>query len=681
MKNKFFLALLFIGCMVACSDDPKNELPPLPEEDGFTIEVLSTTETSVEFSVTPDNEQMTYITMIDTKERFDSFDSEEAYIHDDMLWLEEVAEQEGMNLEAYLATHLNVGVLTDYQEGLLPSTEYVIYAYGLTADAQITSSLYSTFFTTASLQFEELNFEISISDIGYKEATLTITPDNERSYYFWNVLSEEDYLNYGGNEEAFEEYVIDLRNYYLSMGRTTEEMVANLCSTGDQEVTVDDLKPGKKYYAFAIGINDDFLANSKPTTKEFETLKAEVVDLSFEVELTTIEYDHIKGTVTPSNNDYPYICSIQMAETLSWYEDDAEFMDAIVSDIFYMGDIESAIHRGPASLDTEGGLLPNTDYIVVCFGYNEVPNTALYTFPFTTKEANGNPEELTIDFIISNLTHNSVEVTTIPSEGVYYFTSYIESSTLEELVVEYGTTDEALVAFANDEIDFGADYFGCSRAEYLTDIGAILGRYTMPYNQLDPLTEYIAYGIAVDITTGELASTHPSMSDPFTTTEKIVSKAQVDFEFGKYYDGTALAELDPDNFSACKGYAVMPYKVLPNESAAAWYTGFFDGDFSDWGATDDDIYAELITYGYNYGSELVSLNREMGVAVLTYDAPFSFLGIAEDEEGVFGIGTMEIVTLTKDGVSPAEEFINPTAEAKPTKAGKHSARVRVPRRR
>uniref|UniRef100_UPI004056BAEB hypothetical protein n=1 Tax=Alistipes sp. TaxID=1872444 RepID=UPI004056BAEB len=679
MKNRLLIfVLLFLGCMVSCSDDPKNELPPLPQEDGFTIEILTTSETSVEFTITPDNEQMTYITMIDTKERFDTFDSEEAYIHDDMLWLEEAAEQQGMNLEAYLVTHLNKGALTDYQEGLLPSTQYVIYAYGLTADAQITSSLYSTSFTTASTQLVDLNFEIKISEIGYTEATITFTPDNERSYYFWNVISEEDYLYYGGDEEVYKEYVIELRNYYLSMGRTTEEMIANLGCAGQQEITVDDLKPGKKYIAFAIGINDEFLANSQPTVKEFETLAVEMVDLSFEVELTTIEYDHIKGTVTPSNDEHPYICSIQTAETLSWIEDEAAFMDAIISDISYTGGIESALRRGTTSLDTEGGLLPETEYIVVCFGYDEAPNTALYTFPFTTKKAEGNPEELTIEFIISDLSHNSVKVTTIPSEGVYYFSSYIESTALDALVEEYGTIEKALIAFANEEIDFGAEYFDCSRAEYLTDMGALLGRYTMLYNQLTPLTEYIAYGIAVDLTTGELASMHPSVSEPYTTTEKIVSDAEVHFEFGKYYDGTALAELDPTNFLACKGYAVMPYKVTPNESATAWYTGFYDGDYSAW-ATEDDIYDLLITYGYNYDPESVSLNREIGVAVLPYDYPFSFLGIAKNEEGIFGVGTMEVVTLTKDGVSPAEEFIMPTAEARPTKADKRLERVRLPR--
>ena len=109
----------------------------------------------------------------------------------------------------------------------------------------------------------------------------------------------------------------------------------------------------------------------------------------------------------------------------------------------------------------------------------------------------------------------------------------------------------------------------------------------------------------------------------------------------------------------------MPYSVVPNADAVNWYTGFFSGDYSEWGCTDDDIYAELITYGYEWDSDLVSLNRESGVAVLQYNEPFTFLGIAEDGIGNFGAGTLEVVTLRKSGVSPAEEFIA-NLESQPT---------------
>ena len=198
-------------------------------------------------------------------------------------------------------------------------------------------------------------------------------------------------------------------------------------------------------------------------------------------------------------------------------------------------------------------------------------------------------------------------------------------------------------------------------------MGAVLGRYTMMFNQLNPNTEYIAYAVAVDINSGDVVGSRVSVSETFTTLDKVVGSATVEFVFGNYYDGSALAELDPERFLNCKGYVVMPYAVVPNDDAMNWYTGFFSGDYAEWGCTDEDIYAELITYGYEWESELVSLNRESGVAVLPYDTAFTFLGIAEDFEGNFGAGTLEVVTLSRDGVSPAQEFIDALAQQSATK--------------
>ena len=215
-------------------------------------------------------------------------------------------------------------------------------------------------------------------------------------------------------------------------------------------------------------------------------------------------------------------------------------------------------------------------------------------------------------------------------------------------------------------------------------MGAVMGRYTMMFNQLNPNTEYIAYAVAVDINSGDIASDFASVSEPFTTLDKVVSSAAVDFEIGNYYDGTALAELDPERFLSCMGYAVVPYVVVPNDDAMNWYTGFFSGDYTEWGCTDEDIYAELITYGYEWDSELVSLNRESGVAVLQYNMPFTFLGIAEDYEGNFGAGTLEVVAFSQDGVSPAQEFLDSLAQqaqlSKAKASTRHNRRMPVMRK-
>ena len=677
MKKFFFncLLLLLATALVGCKDTP--EVPPTPidpvDKPDFVIEVGAVTDTSVEFTITPEDKEMTYIAMMTTKEYFDKFEDDDAYIMDDLLWLDDAAFNAGVELSEYLEGVLKTGVISDTQDKLDPATEYIVYAFGLSKTGIVTTSLYKQSFTTLATELTEINFEIEVSEIGYDTAKVSVVPDNDKAIYFVNVFSYEDYEYYGGDESAFAEHLTQLRNYYYGLGATADQMVANLGFVGAKSLSVEDLKAGTKYMAYAIGIDERFVANSLATVVEFETVAAQASDLTFEVELTNIEYDHIEGIVTPSNNDDTYICSVQYASALEWSESEEALVESIVNDITAWGNIEDSLRKGVMSLDGISGLQSETDYIIVCFGYDGAPTTAPHITHFTTTAATGNPEDLVVEFEVSDITHNSVKVTTIPSVGVYYFTFYTEAENFDLLVDEYGTTDACVAYLANSEIDYGAEWFECSRAEYLYDLGASLGKEKNFYNQLEPSTDYIAYAIAVDMETGELASDKGFVSDVFRTLDKVVSDAAVSIEFGNYYDGSALAELDPARFLNCKGYAVLPYTVKPNDSAVAWYTGFYDGDFTEWGCTDDDIYAELITYGWEWGSEYVSENRESGVAVLSYDTPYTFLGIAKDSTDSYGLGFIDVITPTPDGVSPAEEFIAANPAASPARAAKANA--------
>ena len=681
--TKLYLLLVWVMSMftVGCQPEPQPE--PQPDtKPCFEFEILATGKTAIEFRVTPLDVEKPYILMIIDKATFEEFESVEDYIADDIAMFDQIALGMGISLEDYLATILSTGVKQDSTDGLAPDTEYYLYAYHLNANGEVGSALEYEAFKTEALDKSDATFEVSVSDIGYNEATINVVPSSSTVTYFVNIMSQERLADFGEGAQAYVNHLVALRDYYLGMNATTEQMIANLCFAGEKSLTIDDLKPGAKHVAYAIGVDDDFLPNTEAFVVEFDTLSAEGSDLTFEVEITGVDYDHVEGTVTPSNNDETYICSIQPAESLMWYASDEEFMEVLINDLeWWYGGVETALRQGVVDLSQYGGLYPETEYVVVCFGYNETPTTELFTFPFTTTEATGNPADLVVEFDIDygRLSHNTVYVTAKPSVGAYYFMSYISTFELACYEDEYGSQDAALVAFANEEIDYGADFFWCSRAEYLADVGATLGQYTMMFNQLNPNTEYVVYAVAVDINSGDVVGNKVSVSEAFTTLDKVVGSAAVEFEFGNYYDGSALAELDPERFLNCKGYVVMPYSVVPSDDAKSWYTGFFSGDYAEWGCTDEDIYAELVTYGYEWDSDLVSLNRESGVAVLQYDASFTFLGIAEDYEGDFGAGTLEVVTLSRDGVSPAHEFIASLDKSvKPTKANAPARKGKLP---
>lgn len=662
------LSLLLLA-MVGCKpDDPEPIKPPVTDEPEFEMTIDQVTKSSAHFTVKPLDKQTPYLVMVIDKASFDEFPSIDDYIDDDMQYLFEMAENNDMTIEELLQEVLAVGDTMDEVVGLSPNTEYILYAYHMTYEGEVVSDFAQKSFKTNDYVLNSDTFEISVSEVTYTSALINVKPSSTTTPYFLNVVSEEDLTSYGGGQEAYITHLEMLRDYYLSFGRTPEEMIANLCFVGEKSLTMKNLSAGKKYYAYAMSVDDEFFICSAVTEQEFSTPRPSESSLTFEVDVEEYFYDHIAGTVTPSNDD-PYICTIQMAESLSWYETEEEYMASIVNELnLWHGGVDSALHTGVTDLSTYGGLYPETSYIVVCFGYNGAPNTALFTYEFSTSAANGDPNKVEFEFEASDITHNSMTVTYKPTEGVYYFASLVPKAQVDSYAKNEGSEAAALVTIANEEIDYGAYWFDCTRAEYLADLGASIGLVNIPFNQLSAKTEYVAYAVAVDMETGELASDKVSVSEVFCTIDKVVSDATIDFIFGNYYDGTALAELDPAQFNKCRGQVVVPYTVSVSDSAVAWYTSFSQGDYTEWGCTDDDIYAELITYGVDYGSDRVSINAESGVAVLPYDEPFSFLGIAEDMDGNFGVGTLEVVSFSREGVSPAEEFISSLAASTPAQA-------------
>lgn len=669
---RWILASLLVSALASCSDNEEQPpvTPPTSDFENFDLAIDATTKNSVEFTITPHDSEMTYIAMIVEKSYYDSFESDEHYINDDLEWFEEIASTTAVNLDVYLRSILKQGTVNASEKGLTPDTEYYLYAYGLTDQCDVLTAPDKIAFKTAGFDLKDEGFAVEVSDITYNSVKVKVTPENKAAYYFVNVFSEERYQEFGGDENAFFEQLLFVRDYYLNRGASIEQILANLTSVGNHELLFDDLDAGTKYYAYALGVDSDFYANTAPEVVTFSTPEATQADLTFDIQISEVGWESLSGTVTPSNNEDSYICSVQLAESMDWYESEAEFINTLLMDLeYWYGGVEGSLKVGPSTLDGYTGLYPATDYVVVCFGWDEVATTSLTIEPFTTAEATQDPATFSASFEVSDIKYSSANVKICPTNGTWYFFDWCEQADFEQLVKEQGSEQSAVAACCEEEILYGAEWFDGDRLGYLNEMGAIQGTRNYPVQGLKDQTSYVLMVMCVDLTTGELLPSGYAVSEPFTTPELIVSDAAVSFEFGGIYDGSELAQLDPANYLKCTGYAVMPYTVIPTASAAEWYTNFYAYDMSEWGPTDEDIYNELITYGYEWDPESVSLNRTEGLAVMNWDTVFTFLGIAADSAGNFGHGTLELVNVTKENIRPAEELLgSSTPLASPAKA-------------
>ena len=654
MKRIFALICLLMGMFVFWSCEEQKPVEPekpdnKEEQSDFKLEVTDITSTSCHFSVVPASEQMSYVAMIVEKSEFDSFEDDYKYQDDDLAWFEQRAMEDDKPLAQWLEEFLHVGAIEDEELGLMPGVKYYLYAYGLDYEGYFTTGVTKYEFETPEIQQNDLSFKIEVTDIGLTKATVNVTADKENAVFFVNVFSPEQYQQWGGDETAFATHALALVDYYVTMGRTTEEMVANLGSVGSASLVFDDLMDNTEYMAYAVGIDENFYVNTKAEVFMFTTKKAVESSNTFDIDITGTTYCSVIGTVTPSNGDQ-YICSIQPKEQLLEYESDTDIMYELVATYQKWNALDKVLYKGAAvDLEPISSLSPSTEYVVLCFGWDEAPTTGLTKAEFKTEPEGGRPQNQEMTFVLSDIIHNKVTVNIIPKLGLYYFYDCMSMAKFEEYVASEGSEDAAICRFIDEGIDYGADFFNCTRAEYLADMGAAIGKQKWTFTGLEQDSEYMIVAASVNMTTGMISYRKAFTSEVFRTTILIESNAGIEFVIDKYYDGTELAELDPAQFSKCKGMVMVPYTIKPNADAAHWRTTFTYGEFASW-AERDDILFEL---DYQCDND-----RTQGFAVVHYNQIVSFMGIAVNYDGYTGPFALYEFTAQKGGASPAQEFID-----------------------
>ncbi|MDE5636460.1 MAG: hypothetical protein K2I43_00325 [Alistipes sp.] len=509
----------------------------------------------------------------------------------------------------------------------------------------------------------DAEFDVRIEELTSTSCRVTVDVKPESTHYFFNVIDEEAYLEFGGDDAAFARHMkARMVDVYLGMGRKIEDIYKYMSSTGSDSEVFPGLRAGKKYYAFAVGVNELFQANTEVAVKEFNAPAVEASSNTFTLDVTPT-YDGVEGTITASNND-PYIYYLLDQNFIDYCTDpsksDAENDEALMYEVAAMladyGLTERYLRSGTSQIK-EIGYAQDTDYCLLVFGWNEAPTTALTKLPVHTTVGETDASKLVVEFEISDETYNGATVHVIPNCGVTYYYDKIEAEYYNRLVAEEGGSDKAIARLVDESIEYFMDYFGYeSKADAALECASI-GEQYFTFNDLEPETDYVVFAASLDVETGEVAYPKGFVSRVFTTEKLIVSDAYVTFVQGKYYDGDAIADLDP-KYENMRGQAVLTYTAEPNAAAAEWYTNFYQ---SAGYADCDNEFAKLILveYGYDMGNpDNVSKNLTDGIRILPWDRDYTFLAIAKDAEGYFGNCTAQVVNLSKEGASPAQEFID-----------------------
>ncbi|MCD8274545.1 MAG: hypothetical protein LUC96_06120, partial [Alistipes sp.] len=111
--------------------------------------------------------------------------------------------------------------------------------------------------TDAAQSGGDLTLSINVTDITATTAKVSVTSSDETSSYFFSVLSESLYAQLGSTPEGIAAFIPILWESYQEdyPSMTLPQILAQLLSIGNDSYDFDELTPGAKYYAFAIGVD------------------------------------------------------------------------------------------------------------------------------------------------------------------------------------------------------------------------------------------------------------------------------------------------------------------------------------------------------------------------------------------------------------------------------------------
>lgn len=356
-----------------------RQLPKvIPPVFDITIELV--TQTAAKYSVVPGDKEQTYVSMLVEKEYFDSYQSDEEYFQDDLKYIREMAESFGVSLEEYLSNTLSRGdLLVKNMTGLLPGTEYYVYAYGLTVSGERTTDIYKEQFETVSVPKIDMTFTMDAVLTGPLCDLSVIPSDNEQRYVI-GMYASDGVPDAETAVKMYQQYILDMIAMYEVMGMTPEEIVAGLSAVGKTSRTYE-LDENRGYIVFAASCTDNGLINSDPVSKTFTTETVRPSDNEITFEVAGLEAHQATVNIKTTNRD-PYVIYLARTDLFSGKGD-----DEIIQYIKSAEGIEEYIRRGDVTVDA-AELEDETSYTLYAFGYvTGKVNTGLFSTSFTTKSA------------------------------------------------------------------------------------------------------------------------------------------------------------------------------------------------------------------------------------------------------------------------------------------------------
>jgi hypothetical protein len=229
-------------------------------------------------------------------------------------------------------------------------------------------------------------FTISVSDITWRDAVVSVVTDIEDGYIFGIYTAEEfaattpeDIL--AKRRSIWEDYAASYDSPWTNfMGYDMKYGNKTLYASYD----IMKLRWATDYVFYCIGMDAEGNPTTQMATAEFSTVTPEQSDCTFDITIDSMTKSSVNFTVTPSVPDAQYYVTVQKASVVASYgpDQDKSYDDLIAYLIpDYDNQIEQRLFTGTKSI--ANSQLNNSvngfyEYVIVVWGFDNGPTTTVF---------------------------------------------------------------------------------------------------------------------------------------------------------------------------------------------------------------------------------------------------------------------------------------------------------------
>lgn len=502
---------------------------------------------------------------------------------------------------------------------------------------------------------KEHSIQLNLVEAAATTITLDVIPQDKNMPYVF-ILGNGDYIMEGDlmtNDEAL--WASDLEifeSFGNAFGSDATVAAKAFMYQGDLIAhQFTGVTPNSVYVAYAYGFDNETLTPLTEITRlVIHTSEVSDYTLHFDFDVK-VDGPYVSFDITPKGYDGYYYYGVFWAKDVpegtspdvlrKLCESDWEQQKALYSSFFDTPEqglnfiFNELAYKGTTHLDVE--LDANTEFVLWAFGMNDeaLLNTTPECCYFTTGDVAASNNEFTLS--VSDLHPRKATVSVETTNDDSYIASLVTAERFEY------NSDEEIIQYIID--NFSLQY--------------ISGDMSTVATGLKPSTEYelLVFGCQSNAPTTGLKRYK------FTTPSVVYADLEFSLEVGNYYDGSEVAALN-SNYAAFEGTVIVSVTAnVDNEAVNIYYTAMNALDFPYY------QYEQLIE-----GLVAEGAAEAGGNFAFEFDEPYTFFGVAEDVNGDFTeMWYSKNITFTKEGCSPAEEFLAGSASTSAAKAATKSA--------